>query len=104
MKYKVVLTAPAQNDLLKNAAYISDNLLNPIAADKYLNEATDKLRELADMPYMYATVNDEMLSQLGVRMLRINNYIVFYRINDDEQIVTILRIVYEKRDWQHILI
>lgn len=104
MKYKVLLTAPAQNDLLKNAAYISCHLLNPVAADHYLTEVTDKLCILGSMPQMYATVNDGMLSRLGVRMLRINSYLAFYRINEDEHTVTVLRIVHEKQDWKHILI
>lgn len=104
MKYSIHITAPARNDILQSAVYISNNLCNPNAADKLLSQIAEKLNSLADAPQRYAVVNDEFLAHLEIRMVKINNYDAFYRINDAAHTVTVLRILYEKRDWQHILI
>lgn len=104
MKYTVCITAPAHNDILQSAVYISNNLCNPNAADKLLSQIAEKLNSLADAPHRYAVVNDDFLAGLEIRMIKINNYDAFYRINDAKHTVTVLRVLYEKRDWQHILI
>lgn len=55
------------------------------------------------MLYRYALVVDERLTALGIRKLIVENYIVFYVISKKDESVTVIRILYGKRDWEYLL-
>jgi len=40
---------------------------------------------------------------MGVRKLFVENYIVFYIVDEDKREVHILRILYNRREWQTLL-
>jgi plasmid stabilization system protein ParE len=44
-----------------------------------------------------------MLKKYKIRKLIIKNYIAFYRINEDEKIVNVERILYSAADWKNKL-
>lgn len=46
---------------------------------------------------------DESLSYQGIRKLLIGNYVIFYIVREENRMVTILRILYGKREWLNIL-
>ena len=54
-------------------------------------------RKLEDFPNMGVAVSDERLKKLGYRMKIIGNYLLFYKVIDDE--VLIMRVVYGARDY-----
>lgn len=103
MNYTVQLTDTARRDLLHNVSYVKDELLNPKAAEKLLQNTVDVLDSLSQMPQRHALVSDEMLAGIGIRMVRINAYYAFYRIHENTRTVTVLRILYERRAWQNII-
>jgi len=48
-------------------------------------------------------VNDEYLANLGYRLKKVNNYMTFYIIGDDNKHIKIVRFLYCKRDWMTLL-
>ena len=44
-------------------------------------------------------MSDERLSLNGIRRLLVDNYIIFFTINEFDKVVTIVRILYSRRDW-----
>lgn len=38
-----------------------------------------------------------------IRIIKVNNYIVFYRLEEKNKIVEIVRIMYGRRNWTKIL-
>jgi plasmid stabilization system protein ParE len=48
-------------------------------------------------------VKDEKLSHKGIRKLVVNNYIIFYSISEQLNVVTIVRVLYAKRNWIDLL-
>ncbi|UNC93970.1 type II toxin-antitoxin system RelE/ParE family toxin [Candidatus Contubernalis alkaliaceticus] len=38
-----------------------------------------------------------------MRRLIVENYIVFYMISEKDEIVMVIRILYSRRDWEHLL-
>jgi hypothetical protein len=50
-------------------------------------------------------VQDKYLASLGIRSIKVNNYLIFYEIDEseDNENVNVYRFVYGKRDWAKIL-
>ncbi len=102
-QYKIFLTDTAANDLHKIADYIANELLEPETAQKLIAKIKSSVMSLAKMPERNNTVNDELLAAQGIRRLIIENHILFYVISDDEDTVTVIRVLYGKRQWQDLL-
>ena len=94
MNYQVHITKTAEHDIAKAADYIEFVLKNPQAADHLLDVATEKIGELTQMP---------VLAGLGIRFIRVNNYLAFYTIAEDKKVVIIVRFLYQKSNWNTIL-
>jgi addiction module RelE/StbE family toxin len=98
MAFRVKYTKQAADDLSKIIIYISDELCNPQAAEKFYKAIKEKLVLLRDHPYMFPLYHDEKLSSEGFRAAIIGNFLLFYIVDDDKSVVSIARILYGKRD------
>ncbi|QUH26182.1 type II toxin-antitoxin system RelE/ParE family toxin [Serpentinicella alkaliphila] len=101
--YSIEITEPAEADLHQIAKYIAIELLEPKLAMKVLNTIEKAVLSLEEMPFRHPVVNDNRLCQLGIRQVIVDNYIIFYVINEKKKLVTIIRILYRKRDWLNLL-
>jgi len=101
--YSLVLTDIAEEDILNTVKYIAYVLKAPTAANRLLDEIERPQETLENTPTIYPLVPDAYLAQKGLRFAMIKNYMIFYTINEDEQIVTIIRFLYGRRDWKNIL-
>ena len=103
MSYLVIITEPAELDIIGIDKYISQDLHSPQAADNLLDEFDKHILSLEEMPKRHALVDDERLARLGIRKIPVNNYLVFYRVDENETKVLIVRVLYGMRDWANIL-
>lgn len=103
MEYSVVVARQAKSDMSEINAYITDELYNPEAALKLLDEIYDQAISLKHMPKMFALVSDERLALLGIRSIPVKNYLVFYTVDDTTRVVNIVRVLYFRRDWTNLL-
>jgi plasmid stabilization system protein ParE len=101
--YTVEFTEPAEADLLDTLKYITDVLKAPSAASRLLINIEEQVKILKTSPFCCALVDDEYLCVKGIRSLLVKNYQVFYIIKEDEKIVSIIRILYARRDWVFLL-
>lgn len=103
MIYKVIITDLAFDDLRGIKKYISDELVNPEAADEFIDAAFEIIFALDEMPKRHGIISDEIIPvSYGVRRAPIRNHDVFYRVNDDKKVVSILRVAYQKREWSSL--
>jgi len=102
-RYKVVMTQPAAADLQSIANYIAYELKEPAAAKKLLGKIKETVTGLTKMPTRHALVADERLAFNGIRKTLVDNYIVFYVVPENDATVIIIRILYSRRDWEHLL-
>lgn len=102
--YKILMTEPAADDLLKIAEYVARELREPTTAQKLVSKIKEAVMSLAEMPTRYTKVADERLAAQGIRKLPLENYIIFYVVSERDGTVTIVRILYSRRDWEHLLI
>jgi len=101
--YHIEITQPAENDIKEAVRYITEQLLNPSAAAKLLDDAERTILSLTDMPHRYALVREDVLARLGFRFTPVNNYLVFYIIREERKTMVIQRFLYGRRDWATIL-
>ncbi len=103
MSYKVHITRKAESDIESALDYIEYALLNQKAADSLLDYIEREINSLSEMPQAHQLANDSFLNSLGIRYLLIKNYIAFYLVDDETETVHVLRFLYNKRNWIHIL-
>lgn len=104
---RVVFTEPAEYDLLDIEYYIFVDLCNPQAAQRISDGilgAADKLADkLAEYPEGHPLVGEELLGRMGIRITYFDNYNIFYYYDMQNDVVYIIRVLYNKVDWQNIL-
>lgn len=101
--YSVVITAHAEKDLLGITDYIADSLREPITAKRQLLRIKETVMGLSDYPTRHSLVLDENLAAKGYRFATADNYLIFYIVSPVEKTVTIIRVLYNRRDWQSLL-
>lgn len=99
----VVFTEPAEYDLLDIEYYIFVDLCNPQASQRITDGILDAAELLGKYPAGHPIVEDELLRSVGLRMTHFDNYNIFYYYDMESDVVYIIRILYNKADWQTIL-
>ena len=104
MAYNVRIMEKAEQDLSEIITYFTDKLFNQKAVDSLLEDFLEEKENLADNPYMYQLSNDMVLQSEGYhRFLFKKNHIPLYLIDEDEKVVSIMRIFYAKRDYANLI-
>lgn len=102
-EYKVKLSIQAKEDYKSIIKYIKYKLLEPNIAERYAELIKDEINTLKYNPQKFAIIDHDIIKEYKLRKLIIKNYIVFYRINIDENIVNVERILYGGTDWKNKL-
>lgn len=102
-RFEIILTPSALNDMRGIYEYITETLLSGTAAENLIDKIEDRILQLEMFPYSCELVQDEALRTKGYRKLIIDNYIVFYKVEDIEGQVVIMRILYGAQNYLGIL-
>lgn len=101
--YKIQISDTAEKDLSEILDYISIRLQEPVVALNLLHRIQKEILSLHRMPERYRLVTDDYLAARGFRMLRVENYLVFYTVDQEYSMVNIVRVLYGKREWNTLL-
>ena len=102
--YNVNITDLAEEDIKAVTKYISKDLNAPVAANSLLDEIEKHEEILSESPNMYPNVPDQYLASLGLKFVIIKNYLMFYLIDEEKNVVNVIRFLYNRRNWKNILI
>lgn len=102
-EYVLRITEAAEKDLNSITDYIAFELRDPSAAWNQIERIQAILYALRQTPERYGIVQDPYLAQRGVRKIPIDHYLVFYTVDSLHGIVTILRVLYGRRDWEQLV-
>ena len=102
-QYEVKITEYALEAMRGIAHYISYDLLAPQAAVNTLNAIRAEIRSLNTLPSRVALTDDEPWRSEGIHKMPVNNYLVYFWINEDEHIVQVTNVVYARRDQKNVL-
>lgn len=102
MKYKVLVTDEAIDDILKLVKYIHRELGNPGAAEKLYSNLN---REVSNTGLFPLKFSDSGIKYRGyiIHKKVFESYLLFYIIDDKRKMVYILRILKDPMNWQRIL-
>ena len=103
MAYKLRISVDANTDIDDIVSYLSYDLKNAQAADAFLDDVEASYHRLVDNPFIYAKCDDHLLQRRGYRKIAIKNYLVLFRIDEENQMVYIVRIVYGGRSYANML-
>ena len=98
MKYKLMYTAGAKKDLRNIFRYISEELLAPENAAGQTERIMTAIRKLDTMPNRNRFYEEEPWHSRGLRFFPVDNYLVFYKTDDETETVYVVRIMYGGRD------
>ena len=101
--YKIIITPDAEEDLVELRKYIADVLLARDTARNYIRTIRKEIGSLSELPARYKPVDDEPWHSRGVRRIIVNNFFVYYRIDEEHKRVYILNVIYARRDQLRVL-
>ena len=102
MKCKVIFLQAALDDIEQIVAYIAQDNVN--AALRLHDRIIETASKLSDFPMSGRLVPDEKIGNHGFRMIGLGNYIIFYKVYDNDSKVVVLRVLHGARDYPSLLI
>lgn len=98
MRYTIVIAEQADADLRSIFRYIADELKSPQNASGQLDRLEQSIMKLDQLPERFRTYEKEPWHSLGLRIMPVDNYSVFYIPDPDRSIVTVIRVMYGSRN------
>lgn len=102
--YEVVTTEQAEYDLRGIYEYIAFELLSPENAAGQLDRLEENILGLETFPEKFRGYEKEPWKSRGLRVMPVDNYLVFYISDKEAETVTIIRVMYDGRDVDNQLI
>ncbi len=102
-EYSYQLTRKALEDLDDAVGYIANKLGSPSSASAFLEKMESALSEICSYPKIVPSVRNDYLNIHGIRKNAVGNFLLYFLPDEKNQMITILRIVYGKRDTDTIL-
>ena len=103
MDYKVKLTDHAVAQLQEAVIYISKVLQASTVAKHWAARVKKELASLSTMPARYPLTEEEPWHTEGIHKMSVENFLVYYWIDEEKKIVWITAIVYARRDQLRVL-
>ena len=97
-KYVVYLTKKAICDLDNIYHYIPSEILEPTIAIKQIDRIDEGISSLSMFPYSHQDRLVGKYANKGYKQFTVDNYIVIYRIVEEERKVIVVTIQYSKRN------
>ncbi len=101
--YEVKILPSAHRDLTRIVGYMVNELKNPIAADKFFHSVEKGLELLKTYPSSNPVFSTVKPTKNEIRSQLIGNYLLLYSIGEAEKTVSVIAVVYAKRDIDNIL-
>lgn len=101
--YTLIFSEKINYDVVSSISYIKNILNAPMAAIRHLEELEKKYIKLEENPFVRPLVQNKFLASEGIRSIMVKNYMLIYKINEEDNTVYLYRFMYSRRDWISIL-
>lgn len=101
-RYKVVIAQSGNTDVKNKKSYI----IQTFRYREYAENFSARMKKAAEELAIFPAGNQPMdfnYRGYDIYMKAQNNHLLFYTIDDDKGIVTVLRILQDGMDWQYII-
>lgn len=82
--------------------YISGDLQKPAAADRLAMELVNAAESVLTFPYALPRITNPSV-ECEYRKILVQNFLMFYWVDEEKKLVTVARVVYAKRDVAKLL-
>ena len=103
MKYKIIRTDTADEQLRQIIFYIAEDSGSIDVALKYLEKIEKAICYLEDFPMYGSMPRYSILRKQGYRVLIVERHLVFYKVNEAEKIVTIYAVVDGRKEYKGLI-
>lgn len=101
--YSLEILPIAKKDIDSIIYYITNILKNKTAAKKLARKFISSANSILIFPYGTSVYQPINKLKYEYRSVKIENFLMFYIINEEEKIITIVRVLYKKMDFANIL-
>lgn len=103
MKYKVLRTDKAEEQLRDIIYYIADDSGDIDIALGYLDKIETSINRLQEFPESGSIPRYSILKKQGFRVVIVERHLVFYKINETDKAVIIYAIVDGRREYRNLI-
>ncbi|MCH1982716.1 type II toxin-antitoxin system RelE/ParE family toxin [Ruminococcus sp. OA3] len=103
MKYQIVRTDKADEQLKDIIFYIADDSGSVEIALNYLEKIETAICRLEEFPYFGSVPGYSILRRQGYRVLIVERHLIFYKVHEENKIVTIYAIVDGRREYKNLI-
>lgn len=103
MKYKIIRTDKAEEQLRKIIFYIADDSGDVDIALGYLDKIETAINRLQEFPESGSIPRYSILKKQGYRVVIVERHIVFYKINETDKTIIIYAIVDGRREYHNLI-
>lgn len=103
MEYKIYYSNESIIDLFRIYDYIASFQNEQANALKLIDAIRTGIKELNVFPLRHPIVSFSPWKEIGIRYLIIKNHIIFYYVNEKENIINIIRIFSSKQNIKNIV-
>jgi toxin ParE1/3/4 len=103
MSYTVKFTDTAKDDLREIAFYIAEQSKDKALAKRFVSELRETCKILETFPGSGALPRDRVLKSAGQRFLVHKDYLIFYVVEEEIQVVYILAVFNGKQDYMRVM-
>jgi len=89
--------------MIEIVRYISDELRNPTAADRLAVELVNAAESVLTFPYALPVYQPIRSLKHEYRKILVQNFLMFYWVDEEKKLVTVARVIYAKRDISRLL-
>lgn len=97
-EYRIFLTTQAVGQLEEVKNYITQTLLEPETARRWLAHMKKEMQKLSFMPNRNPLTDEEPWRSYGVRKMTVKNYLIYYVVKENQAEVWITSVIYAQRD------
>lgn len=97
--YDVEVQPAALRDMTNIVDYVSDELGNPAAASRLADQFVACIESLRSLPTRGALYAPPRPLMREYRWTRTGNYLVFFTVDEERELVTVARVMYARRDF-----
>lgn len=98
MSYQVQISEKAERDLFDIYAHIGHDLQAMQTAIAQLERIEKQILALDEKPERFRLVDFEPWRSCGLRVVPIDNFVVFYLLDNERSVVSVVRVMYGGRD------
>jgi toxin ParE1/3/4 len=102
LTYKVIVAPEAIEDMQNHYDYIAYEKKSIINAEAQLSRIQDEILKLDTLPNGFRRYSKEPWYSRGLRYFPVDNYLVFYMVDEENHIVNVMRVIGGQMDLDQI--